>query len=96
MPICIIISDDQIPERQARINSVPPTADRVGDPDQWKCQKCWWSLPALGSLGGVWLFCDHPESFKRYVRPDSACECWQLEAPATPIHASPEKMEKPS
>ena len=43
------------------------------------CAYCVNSRPARGSLGGMWLYCDHPESFKRYVRYHQTCECFEFE-----------------
>jgi hypothetical protein len=76
----IILEDDDVPPQQERVTTHPPTADRLASPDFWSCWSCWYSVPAVGSLRGIWLFCDHPESFKRYVRPDETCECWMLSA----------------
>lgn len=72
----IIFDDTDIPRNQERCASIPSDARSFVPPEHWNCQSCWSSVPAIGSLGGIWLFCDHPESFKRYVRPHEACECW--------------------
>jgi hypothetical protein len=48
-----------------------------------RCGECINASPARGSLGGIWLFCDHPESFKRYVHPHQTCECAFPRATAT-------------
>lgn len=76
----IIFDEADIPPNQERVVTYPPVANRRAAPQHCSCWSCWFSVPAVGSLGGVWLFCDHPESFKRYVSPDEVCECWMLSA----------------